>query len=62
MLAVGGILYALGLIVMSSAHSALALDMGAGVLIGVGLSASSFGVVMGVVARSAERYEKWVSG
>lgn len=54
---VGGIAYGLGLI--SMAHSATPLDLNvtAGLLIGVGLACTGFGVVLGVVARAfpAER-------
>ena len=49
---VGGIAYGLGLI--SMAHSATPLDLNvtAGLLIGVGLACTGFGVVLGVVARA----------
>jgi predicted MFS family arabinose efflux permease len=62
-LVVGSALYALGLVVMASATSVLALHAGAGVLIGLGLSASSFGIVMGVVARSFDPSRRsWALG
>ncbi len=48
----GGVFYALGLVLMGHSTSGLAFDMSAGVLIGLGLSGSGFGVVMGVVARA----------
>lgn len=51
-LAVGGGLYALGLLLMAVSNSTLMLYAGAGVLVGVGLAACSFGVAMGVVARA----------
>jgi MFS family permease len=49
----GGLLYALGLVFMGLSHDGLTLDMSAGLLIGLGLSGTSFGVVMGVVGRAA---------
>ena len=62
-LVTGSVLYALGLVVMAFSNSALALHTGAGVLIGLGLSASSFGVVMGVVARSFDPARRsWALG
>lgn len=51
-LASGGALYALGLALMSVSSTGFTLDMSAGVLIGLGLSGTSFGVVMGVVGRT----------
>ncbi|MDQ3194842.1 MAG: MFS transporter, partial [Pseudomonadota bacterium] len=53
----GSLLYALGLLLMAYADTALGLDLSAGVLIGLGLSGTTFGVVMGVVGRavSAEK-------
>ena len=51
-LLLGGIAYGLGLV--SMAHSATPLDLNvtAGLLIGVGLACTGFGVVLGVVARA----------
>jgi MFS family permease len=46
-----GILYALGLALMAHADSVLMLNLSAGLLIGLGMSGSAFGVVMGVVGR-----------
>src|ERR1700683_3607131 len=46
-LCVGAILYAIGLVLMTNAHSAPMLDLSAGVLLGFGLSGSSF---MGILA------------
>ena len=48
----GGLLYAVGLVLMALANTGLTLDLSAGVLIGLGLSGTSFGVVMGVVGRT----------
>ncbi len=51
-IALGGICYAVGLILMAYSTTGLALDFSAGLLIGLGLSGASFGVVLGVVGRS----------
>jgi len=45
------ILYALGLVLMAQASSPLAFDLSAGVLIGLGLSGTTFAVIMGVIGR-----------
>ena len=47
----GTIVYAIGLVMMSNATSLWELNVGAGFLIGVGLSATSFAVVLGAVGR-----------
>lgn len=49
---VGGILYAVGLLCMSVADSPLSLSLSAGLLIGIGLSGTSFSVILGVVGRA----------
>ncbi len=49
---VGGILYALGLVMMASADSVWSLSVSAGLLIGLGLSGTTFSVVLGVVGRA----------
>jgi MFS family permease len=51
-LAVGGALYAAGLALMARSVTGVDLDLSAGLLIGLGLSATSFAVVLGVVGRS----------
>lgn len=48
---VGGLLYTVGLVLMSFASSPLSLSISAGVLIGIGLSGTSFSVILGVVGR-----------
>ncbi|MFM9384449.1 MFS transporter [Pseudomonas sp. UV AK001] len=48
----GGVLYAVGLVCMSFSDSPSTLMMSAGVLIGIGLSGTSFSVILGVVARA----------
>lgn len=48
----GGLAYALGLAGMAYSTSALALDLTTGLLIGLGLGCTGFGVVLAVVARA----------
>lgn len=48
---VSAALYVLGLILMAQADTPLAFDLSAGVLIGFGLSGTTFAVIMGVVGR-----------
>ncbi|HJN22540.1 MAG TPA: MFS transporter [Rhodospirillales bacterium] len=56
-LVAGAAAYTSGLIVMSGATTALDLDLGAGLLIGFGIAATGFPIVLGAVSRlvSAER-------
>ncbi|MGP0175034.1 MFS transporter [Pseudomonas sp. NCHU5208] len=49
---VGGVLYVLGLVCMGMANSPLSLSLSAGLLIGIGLSGTSFSVILGVVGRA----------
>lgn len=49
---VGGLLYALGLVMMGYADSAASLSLSAGLLIGIGLSGTSFSVILGAVGRA----------
>lgn len=49
---VGGILYAVGLVCMGLADSPWTLSLSAGLLIGIGLSGTSFSVILGVVGRA----------
>ncbi len=49
----GALLYILGLVVMAHADTALGLNVGAGLLVGMGLSGTTFSVVLGVVGRMA---------
>src|SRR6266851_4348624 len=46
------LVYGGGLLVMSMAGSAAALDLGGGLLIGIGIAGTGFGVLVGVVARA----------
>ena len=52
-LVVGGLCYAAGLVLMAYSNTGLELNLSTGLLIGIGLSACSFGVVLGVVGRRA---------
>lgn len=45
------VLYVIGLVLMSQAASPLTFDLSAGVLIGLGLSGTTFAVIMGVIGR-----------
>ncbi|WP_339463545.1 MFS transporter [Pseudomonas sp. EA_105y_Pfl2_R69] len=49
---VGGVLYAIGLGCMGLADSPVSLSLSAGVLIGIGLSGTSFSVILGAVGRA----------
>lgn len=49
---VGGLLYALGLLFMSLSTSALGMTVSAGLLIGFGLSGTTFSVILGAVGRA----------
>lgn len=49
---VGGLLYALGLLFMSLSTSALGMTVSAGLLIGRGLSGTTFSVILGAVGRA----------
>lgn len=52
MLALGGLLYALGLYLMASADTPSMLYLGGGVLVGLGTAAGSFGIILSVFARN----------
>ncbi|CAB1401631.1 Permeases of the major facilitator superfamily [Pseudomonas fluorescens] len=49
---IGGVLYALGLVCMGLSDSPMTLSLSAGLLIGIGLSGTSFSVILGVVGRA----------
>ncbi len=51
-LVAGGLLYALGIVVMALGASGLAVHLGAGVLVGLAVGASGFPLVLSAVARS----------
>jgi MFS family permease len=48
----GGVLYALGLFAMANVRDPLLFDLTIGLLVGLGLSGTGFGVVLAVVARA----------
>jgi len=52
-LAVSAIVYALGLMTMAVSHTPLVFGLSAGLMIGLALSGTTFGVVLGVVAKVA---------
>ncbi|MFJ3481874.1 MFS transporter [Pseudomonas sp. NPDC090202] len=49
---IGGVLYAVGLVLMSMADSPTSLSLSAGLLIGIGLSGTTFSIILGVVGRA----------
>ena len=62
-IAAGGLLYALGLLLMSQATDPLTLNIGAGVLIGFGLGGASLAVVLAAVAKQfPEERRSWALG
>ena len=50
--AVSALLYAAGLVLMSLSSTPSMLDLSAGLLVGLGVSGVSFGVILGVIARA----------
>ncbi len=50
--AISGLLYAVGLVLMPFSTTPLTLDFSAGLLIGLGISGVSFGIILGVVGRA----------
>lgn len=50
--AMAGLLYALGLVLMAHSETAVAFGFSAGVLVGLGLSGSAFGVIMAAAGRA----------
>lgn len=62
-LAVGGLLYALGVALMAVADTPLAMNLTAGVLIGLGLAGGSFTIVMAaLVRRVPPERRSWAMG
>lgn len=51
--AIGGILYAVGLLLMSSSSTGLMINLSLGLIIGLALSATSFSVLLSAVGRAA---------
>jgi MFS family permease len=60
-LVAAGLCYMAGLVLMALSGTPLMLDFSAGLLIGLGLSGSTFGVVMGVVAKVVEPEKRSVA-
>ncbi len=52
LLVLGGVLYGLGLLIMGLGHSEFSLHLGAGVFIGIGVSACGYPMVLSAVARA----------
>ncbi len=50
-LAAGGLIYALGLYIMGTADAPLWFHIGGGILVGLGVAAGSFGIILSVFAR-----------
>lgn len=50
-LMVGAITYAIGMVVMAFAEAPLLFNIGGGILVGIGVAASSFGIVMAALGR-----------
>ena len=62
-LAVGGVLYVLGLVVMSEASTPLVMHLSAGVMIGLALSGAAFGIVLASITRIVpEDKRSWALG
>ncbi|OYU26987.1 MAG: MFS transporter [Burkholderiales bacterium PBB2] len=62
-LAVGGLLYALGLVLMALSTSGLAFTGSAGLLIGIAQSGTTYAVIYGVIARNvAPDKRSWAMG
>ena len=53
-LAAGGLIYALGLLLMGTADTPIWLHIGGGVLVGLGVAAGSFGIILSVFARNVQ--------
>ncbi|MEO6609653.1 MAG: MFS transporter, partial [Aestuariivirga sp.] len=62
-LIVGALVYALGVVLMTVSDSALLLNLSGGVLVGVGVAFSSFGIVMAALGRIVPPAKRsWVFG
>ncbi len=51
-MAAGGLIYAFGLYLMGTADAPIGLHIGGGVLVGLGVAAGSFGIILSVFARN----------
>ncbi len=58
----GGVLYALGVWLMSAAHSELVYGVGSGVLVGIALACCGMSVVLGAVMRAAPAEKRGLYG
>ena len=62
-LAIGGVLYAGGIVLMAYSSSPLMLTISAGVLIGIGLAGVSFSIVLAAISRMvSEEKRSWALG
>ena len=57
-LAAGGLIYALGLYIMGTADAPAWLHIGGGLLVGLGVAAGSFGIVLSVFARNVPEEQR----
>lgn len=57
-MAAGGVLYVVGLVVMALVQTPLGMHLGAGVLTGAAVSASGFPLVLAAVARAAPEHQR----
>jgi len=57
-LAVGGIIYAIGLYTMGVADTPLWMHLGGGALVGLGVAAGSFGIILSVFARNVPPHQR----
>lgn len=57
-LAAGGIIYALGLYIMGIADTPIWLHIGGGILVGLGVAAGSFGIILAVFARNVSEEKR----
>lgn len=57
-LATGGLIYTLGLYIMATADAPIWLHVGGGILVGLGVSAGSFGIILSVFARNVSAEQR----
>ncbi len=60
-IAIGGVLYALGLVVTAWADTPLWLDVGAGILVGLGVAGSSFAIVIAAFGRAVTESQRSIA-
>jgi predicted MFS family arabinose efflux permease len=60
-IAIGTLFYLAGLLTMSQAESTLALNLGAGLLVGLGMSGTGFAVVLGAIGRIVTPQQRTVA-